>query len=89
MVAKKHPEVIEGRQRLINVDVIDSDEAYEDASIDHYDAYLYEQDESGLVGAGVIEEVGDMQKALNYSSILSYMLKPSHLLTQRFGNNRT
>ena len=30
-----------------------------------------------------------MQKSLNYSSLLSYMLKPSKLLTQGFENNRT
>ena len=30
-----------------------------------------------------------MQKALKYSSISSYTLKPYHLLTQGFGNNRT
>ena len=44
---------------------------------------------SGLLGAGVTEEVADMQKALKSSSISSYMLKPSHLLTQGCGNNRT
>ena len=37
MVAKDHPEVIEGRQRLIAVDVLDSEEAAEDASIVHDD----------------------------------------------------
>ena len=30
-----------------------------------------------------------MQKALKYSSLLSYMLKPSHLLTQSFENSTT
>ena len=30
-----------------------------------------------------------MQKGLNSSSLLSYMLKPSKLLTQGFENNRT
>ena len=38
MVAKDHPEVIEGRRRLIAVDVLDSEEAAEDASIVHDDA---------------------------------------------------
>ena len=60
MVAKEHPEVIEGRRRLINVDVLDSGEAAEDASIDHDDADLDEDDGSGLVGEGVTEDVGDM-----------------------------
>ena len=81
--------MIEGRRRLISVDVLDSEEAAEDYSIDYDSAALDEEDGSGLVGAGVIEEVGDMQKALKYSSLSSYMLKPSHLLTQLFGNNWT
>ena len=53
MVAKEHPEVIEGTQRLIGVDILDSEEADEDASIDRDDAGLDEEDGSGLVGAGV------------------------------------
>ena len=74
---------------MIDVGVLDSEEAAEDASIVHYDDALDEEDGSGLVGAGVTEEVVYIQKALKYSSILSYMLKPSYLLTQGFGNNRT
>ena len=89
MVATEHPEVIEGRQRLISVDVIDYEEADEDDSIDKYGAASDEEDGSGLVGVGVTEEVEDMQKALKYSSLLYYMLKPSHLTTQGFYNNRT
>ena len=88
MSAKEHPEMIEGRQRLVNVDVLDSKEEAEGASITNYDVTLDEEDGSGLVGAGVTEEVGDMQKALKYSSLLSYMLKPSHLLTHVFGRNK-
>ena len=57
MVAKDPPEVIEGRRRLIAVDVLDSDEAAEDASIIHDAAVEIEEDGSGLVGAGVTEEV--------------------------------
>ena len=38
MVANDHPEVIEGRRRLIAVDVLESEESYEDASIVHDDA---------------------------------------------------
>ena len=38
MLAKDHREVIERRRRLIAVDVIDSEEAAEDASIVHDDA---------------------------------------------------
>ena len=46
MVAKEHPEVIEGRRRLIAVDFLDSEEADEDASIVHDDSDLYEKDGS-------------------------------------------
>ena len=38
MVANEHPKVIERRRRLIAVDVLDSEEAAEDASIVHDDA---------------------------------------------------
>ena len=44
---------------------------------------------SGLVGAGVTEEVEDTHKALEYSSLSSYMLKPSNLLKYGFENNTT
>ena len=53
MVAKKHPGVIAEKRRLIDVDVLESEEAAEDDSIDHDDADLDEEDMSGLVGAGV------------------------------------
>ena len=69
MVAKDHPEVIEGRRRLIAVDVLDSEEAAEDASIVHDDVAEIEEDGSGLVGGILTEEVQDMQKDLKYSSI--------------------
>ena len=42
MVAKENPEVIEGRRRLIAVDVLGSEEVAEDASIDNDDAALDE-----------------------------------------------
>ena len=60
-----------------------------DASIDHDDADLDEEYVSGLVGAGVTEEVEDMQKSFNYSYLLYYMLKPYNLITQGFGKNST
>ena len=85
MVAKEHPKVIKRRRRLIDVGVLDSEEAAEDAAIDHDDSALDEEDGSGLVGAGVTEEVGDRHKALKSSSLSSYMLKPSHLITQGSG----
>ena len=74
---------------MIAVDVIESEEAAYDDSTDHDGAALDKYDGSGLLGSCVTEEVGDIQKDLNYSSILSCMLKPSQLLTQGFGNNRT
>ena len=89
MAAKDHPEVIEVRRRLISVDVLDSEEAAEDAFIVNDDASFDEDYGSGLLGAGVTEEVQYMQKDLNSSSLLSYMLKPSKLLTQGFEKNRT
>ena len=73
MVAKEHPEVIEGRRWLIAVDVFDSEEAAQDASIDHGGAALDEEDGGGLVGAGVTEELEDMKKAVKYSSLSSYL----------------
>ena len=89
MVAKEHPEVIEGGRRLINVDVLDSEEAAEDAYIVHDYADFDEEDGSGLVGASVTEEVRDIQKALKSSYLSSYMWKPSKLITQGFEKNRT
>ena len=53
MVAKEHPEVIEGRRRLIAVDVLESEEAAEDTSINHDGAASDEEGGSGLVGTGV------------------------------------
>ena len=69
MVAKDHPEVIEGRRRLIAVDVLESEEAAEDASIVHDDAAEIEVDRSGLVGGILTEEVQDMQKDSKSSSL--------------------
>ena len=89
MVEKEHPEVIEERRRLIAVDVLEAEEVAKDASIVHDDADFDEEDGSGLVGAGVTEEVRDIQKALKSSSISSYMLKPSKVLKQGSEKNRT
>ena len=89
MEAKEHPEFIKGRRRLIDVDVLYYEEASEEDNINNYDAAFDEEDGSDVVGAGIKEEVGDMQKDLKSSSLSSYMLKPSHLITQVFGKNRT
>ena len=89
MVAKEHPEVIGGRQRLIDVGVLDSEEAAEDDSLDHDGDVSDEEYGSSLVGEGVTKEVEDIQKSLKYSSLSSYIMKPSHLLTPGFEKNRT
>ena len=54
MVASEKTEVIEGRRRLIATDVLDSEEASEDGSIDNDGDASYEEDESGFGEAGVI-----------------------------------
>ena len=74
---------------MISIYALDSEEADQYASIGHDTASLYEEDGSGLVGKGVTEEVKDMQKALNSSSLSFYTLKSSKLLTQVFENNST
>ena len=89
MASKEHTELIEGRGLLIGVYFPDFEEADEDDSIDHDRAASDEEDGSGLIGAGVTEEVEDIQKALKYSSLSSYMLKPSHLVAHDFESNRT
>ena len=65
MVASEHTEVIQGRQRFISTDVLDSKEAAEDGSIHNDGAALDKEDEIGLVEAGVITSVtksGDNHK---------------------------
>ena len=53
MVAKEHQEVIERRRRWIAVDILDSEEESDDASIYHDGAASDEEDGSGLVREGV------------------------------------
>ena len=71
------------------MDVLDPEEAAQDDSIDHDDYALDEEGGSGLIGAGVTQEVLDMKMSLKSSTIFSYMFKPSQLLTKGFGDNRT
>ena len=87
MLSKEHPELIEGRRQLIAVDVLEPEEADKDASIDNDGDASDEYNVSGLVGADVTEEVKDIQKAVKSSYLSSYILKPSHLLTQGFEKN--
>ena len=92
MVASEHPEVIEGMRQLIATDVLDSEEAAEDSSVDNDGAASGEENESGLGEAGVstgvnqsvTEEVEEVQQILKHYFISSYMLKPTSLLTHGF-----
>ena len=71
----EHHEVIEGRQRLVSTDVLDSEEAAEDGSIDNDVDCLDEENDSGLgeavVRTGVIqsgtEEVKEVQRVVKSS----------------------
>ena len=80
---------------MIATDVLDSEEASEYGSIDNYVADSYEEDDSGLVEAGVrtgvpqlvTEDVEEVQGVVKYFSLLSYMLKPPSLLAQGFKKN--
>ena len=75
--------------------VLDSDDAAEDGSIDNYAAVSDEDAESGLLEAGVrtcvtesgTKEVEEVKQDMEYSHILSYMLKPTSLITQGFTDN--
>ena len=95
MVASEHPEVIEGRRRLIATYFLDSEEAAEDGSIDNNGTDSDEEDESGLGEAGVrtgvtqsvTEEVEEVKRVVKSSSLSSYMLKLPSLLTHGFNNN--
>ena len=53
MVASEHLNVIEGRRRLIATDILESEEADEDGSIDSDGADLDKEDESGSGEADV------------------------------------
>ena len=92
IIVSENPEVIEGRLWLIATDVLDYEEVAKDSSVDNDGSDSDEEDESGLVEAGVrtgviqsgTEEVEEVQRVLKYSSLLSYMFKLSSLLTQGF-----
>ena len=57
IVAIEYPEVVEGRRWLIHTDVLDSEEAAEDGSIDDGVADSDEENESGSGEAGMITGV--------------------------------
>ena len=76
-------------QLFIDVEFTESEEEAEDNPINRGGAASDEEDGSGLVGACVTEYVEDTQKAMKCSSLSSYMLKTSRLITHLFDNNRT
>ena len=81
---------------MIATDILDSEEASEDGSIDNGGAASDEEYESGSGEVGVrtgvtqsgIEEVEYVQRVVKSSSLLSYMLKPPSLLTHVFNKNK-
>ena len=88
MVTSEHPEVIEGRRWFITTDVLDSEEADEDGSIDNDGASSDEEDESGLVEVGVITGVDaaeteeEAQQSVESNYLSSYILKTPTFLMQ-------
>ena len=62
MFVSDHTEVIDERQRLITTGVLDPEEAYEDDYIDDDGADLDEEENSGLVEAGVSTVVTEVIK---------------------------
>ena len=95
MVASEHPDMIEGRRRLIATYILESDEAADDGSIDNDGADQDEEYNSGLGETGVrtcvtkseTEEGEDMQRVMKYSYLSSYIFKPPSLITQVFNKN--
>ena len=61
MVASEHTEVVYGRQQLIAMDVIDTEESAEYSVVDGDGAALDEDDESGLGEVGVITGVAESE----------------------------
>ena len=96
MIANEHSEVIEVGQLLIATEVLDPEQADQDISIIHYGDLLDEDDDSGLGQAGVrtyvaelvTKEVVEAHQAVKYSSLLSFMLKYTSLLTYGFVMNK-
>ena len=92
MVVSEHPKVIEGRQRLIATDFLESEEASDYGSIYGDGADTDEEDESGWGEAGVstvvtelvTKVVEEVQQSVKSDSFPPYMLKPTSLITQGF-----
>ena len=95
IVVSEHPEMIEGRLRLVATDVLDSKEAAENFSICDDGAALDDEDESGSGEASLrtgftqlgTEDVEEVYWVMKYSFLLSFMFKPPFLITQRINNN--
>ena len=96
MVASEYLEVIEGKRWLIATYVLDFEELDEDSSIHNYGTSSNEEYKSGsgevdvrtCVTQSGTEEVEDVQRVVKYSSLFSYMLKPTYLLTKGFNKNK-
>ena len=81
--------------RFVATDILDSEEAYGDDSIDNDGAALDEEDESGLLEVGVItvttevetKDVEKLHQDVKYSSLMPYMLKPNFYSHQEFKDN--
>ena len=61
MVESKHNDAIDGRRRLIDVNVLDPEEAAEYSSIDVGCSAFYEEDDSGSGEEGVSTGVTEVQ----------------------------
>ena len=94
MIANEQSQVIEVGQLLISTKVLDPQQLDQDGSIDEYGDSL--DDDSVLGQAGVrtnvtevvTKEVVEAHQAVKYSSLLSFMLKYTSLLTQGFEMNK-
>ena len=95
IVIIKPAEVIEGRQRSIDMDVIDTEEAADYGVVDDNGADLGKYDDSGSREVGVrtdlteseTEEVEESQKYVKSSYLSLYMLKPLSFLIRVFKYN--
>ena len=87
--------MIKGKRWLIATEILECEEAAEDGSVDNYVSDLDEEDDSGLVEVGLItgiieagtKEVEEVHQAVKFSSLFSYIMKPTSLLTQRSKEN--
>ena len=95
MVTSEHSELVEGRQRFIVTDILDSEESYGYGSTDDDSSALHEEYDSGsgefcmstCVTEVVTKYLEEMHQSVKSSPLSSYILKPPSLLTQVFKEN--